>query len=105
MRPQNIPVAASCALLKEVHDVPVAVPECDTLLPHRSSTPSGQTTAFNDLQIRVAIEAGPECGRRGRRLFGVGSYIHAGLTCPAQGRHRDSWHSWARAYPPIGVAT
>jgi hypothetical protein len=60
-RPQTIPVAASCALLKEVHDVPAAVPECDALLPHRS-TPSGQTIAFNDPQIRVAIEAGPECG-------------------------------------------
>jgi hypothetical protein len=59
-RPQNIPVAASYALLKEVHDVRIAVPECDTLLPHRSSTSSGQTIAFNDPQISVAIEASPE---------------------------------------------
>jgi hypothetical protein len=61
-RPQNIPIAASCALLKEVHDVPAAVPECDTLLPHRSRTPSGQTIAFTDPQIGVAIEAGPVRG-------------------------------------------
>jgi hypothetical protein len=62
-RPQNIPVAASCALLKEVHDVPAAVSECDALLPRRS-TPSGQTITFNDRRSvsrsRLALSAADE---------------------------------------------
>jgi hypothetical protein len=52
-RPQNIPVAASCAPLKEVHHVAITVPECDALLPHRS-TPTGQTIAFNDPRRSVS---------------------------------------------------
>jgi hypothetical protein len=36
---------------------PDRCPECDTLLSHRSSTPSGQTIALNDPQIGVAMWA------------------------------------------------